>query len=434
MGDDNRQLTVQPQAQPPAVIDDWIRTAMETYRKMLPNGGRLSDAELLAGAMYARTTGQDPVRGEFYIVPGRGVQTGYKGSIARLEKTHFHTSYRQMSQAEREFHELKPGDIGVICVFTDIELAAEMRRNGLTYSPTEGVGVVRAAEKSSPAPTGRSWAWKCQNRALRDACNHTPGFEWTAQELAADAANEILAQAEAEVPGYQAPPESAKLDAEQARAWVDKERRYAPLRSDTPERQAAIADAHARGERQRLERQWDDVVMGDVTCPYCGAQSERISEHANDCAFRQLFPKAAPRPEPPADCEDGEIIEDAAPAAEQPEPAAAANDDKILADIKLRFMTYAQQSQAPSSTAQRKAAAAALSTLFGRDGSAVLAFLQWSYGKSQMDELTSAQANAIIKFVGSAQQGGEWVPSAQAIEVAGAFRRSVLGQDKLFEE
>ena len=64
-------------------IEPGLQDFASKLKLLLPNGAKLSDAEALAGAQYAKTTGLDPFRGEFYVVSGIGVVPGYKGVLAR---------------------------------------------------------------------------------------------------------------------------------------------------------------------------------------------------------------------------------------------------------------------------------------------------------------------------------------------------------------
>ena len=90
-----------------------------------------------------------------------------------------------------------PGDTARIVELYQPDLMARMRTMGVQYQPIAGVGIVRKSEKYKTEdwvgeypnkrkvkldpplpidpPTGRSWAWKAEQRALKDAMRHMQG-------------------------------------------------------------------------------------------------------------------------------------------------------------------------------------------------------------------------------------------------------------------
>ena len=208
-----------------------MRQFAKTLRLLLPGGEKMTDAEALAGAQYAKTTGLNPFTGDFYVVPGVGVVPGYQGELKRrtIDKR-----YRPLTEIEIEWNDVLPGDKAVICEGVDPAEAARARAEGREPQVTEGFGVVRKAEtwvsfewksassgkryraelpenqwtKRSDPPVGRSWGWIAQIRALKDCMRHM------GLEVEPDA-DEILALAQAQ--GVEVDiPETARLGAMQA--------------------------------------------------------------------------------------------------------------------------------------------------------------------------------------------------------------------------
>ena len=221
-------------------LDPGLADFAGKLKLLLPNGSKLSDAEALAGAQYAKTTGLDPFRGEFYVVPSIGVVPGYKGALARdgMQGRAPDYRYRPLTDEEKEWHDVQPGDKAVMCVATDPAEAAAARREGRPPRTWEGVGIVRKAdmwvsevwrtsesgskykaklpedkwtERKDP-PQGRSWGWVAQKTALKD-CNNHMGLP-----VEMDAA-QIIASAQAAGIAVEVP-EGAWIDSEQAGALV----------------------------------------------------------------------------------------------------------------------------------------------------------------------------------------------------------------------
>ncbi len=212
-----------------------MRNQAAIWRAVLPNGEKLSDLELLAGVAYGKSQGLDPVRGDFYIVPGMGVVPGYRGEIKRqsgMKRSEPIVQPRQATAAEVDQNDIQPGDFLAVCDLIDPDAARQCRELGIKYVPITGYGIVRKAEtwesyewktsqngkryksqlpenqwtKRVNPPTGRSWWWVARNRAEKDARRHWGG--------AVDA-DEVLA----EYGEVERVPEGVVLTAEQARAW-----------------------------------------------------------------------------------------------------------------------------------------------------------------------------------------------------------------------
>ena len=168
-----------------------LRALAQLLKKMLPGGERMSDGEALALAQAARAMGRNPLAGEIYAIPGKGVADGYRGLIKDARPGSYHLKYRPLTAEEVEEHEVRTGDIARACelyLFAEVE---QCKRYGVPYEPTVGVGIVREEEKFQterwdnatrarlplprdqwkpiPPPTGRSWGWKAEIRAMKDA-------------------------------------------------------------------------------------------------------------------------------------------------------------------------------------------------------------------------------------------------------------------------
>ena len=144
-------------------------------KAMLPNGKNLTDQEAIAGAMYGKAHNLDPFKQEYYIVPGRGIFPGYRGEMRLNERREYYTQTRPLRSDEAAEHEIQPGDTARIVELYQPDLMRQMRTLGITYQPIMGLGIVRKAEKQGAPPTGRSWAWKAEQRALKDAMRHMQG-------------------------------------------------------------------------------------------------------------------------------------------------------------------------------------------------------------------------------------------------------------------
>lgn len=240
MTDQNRAIV--PNAnQAIAITDPAMQDFAAKLKLLLPNGAKLSDTEALAGAQYAKTTGLDPFRGEFYVVSGIGVVPGYKGIYMRQNVQGIEPDYRYrpLTEDEKDWHDIQPGDKAVVCYATEPAEAAAARKENREPRVWDGVGIVRKTEqwvsyewrktqdgsknykftlaeaqwkeRANP-PTGRSWGWVAQNRALKDCANHM-GIPVPLD------AETILAQAEAAGVPVELPI-TAELSAGQAEAAV----------------------------------------------------------------------------------------------------------------------------------------------------------------------------------------------------------------------
>lgn len=441
-------------------------------RMMLPNAAQLTDAQIIAAAVYGKETGLDPISGQFYVTKEQGVMRGYKGAvdlIARKSRPNWY--HRPMTAEERELHGLGPKDWGSICVLTDIDTAVQMRDLGLSYHPTEGVGIVRYDDilvkerwegdypnrrkvtlpkdqwQPAPAPVGRSWQWRAEIRSFKDACNRTPGLDWMVEELN-ESAEGILEAGAADIPGFNWPPDAAKLSKEQAHAWVEKERHSARLRTDPQFAAERMEQVRNIGERNTLQRQYDDWKLSMTPCPHCNAPDETpYGRHAAGCPFRALGPAAEPPAQPaPVDAEEGDFRPadadeppsaaddfDAIPgAADELGINAARADDALLAQVRDRLQTAARDGDpAPPDDRTLRHVRGSMANLFGRDDETRKAVLKWAFGANSSSDLTVGMCRGMIDFIGSTKAGDEWIPSDTAINFLRTFRRAVMGQQEL---
>lgn len=170
---------------------EQLKRFAQLLRQLLPNGQKLTDSEAMALAYAAKAMGHNPLAGEIYAIPGKGVTDGYRGLIKDARPGSYHIRYRPLTAEEVADHEVRPGDVARACelyLFAEIE---QCKRHGIPYEPTVGVGIVREEEKFQTErwdnatrtklplpreqwqpvnpPTGRSWGWKAEIRAMKDA-------------------------------------------------------------------------------------------------------------------------------------------------------------------------------------------------------------------------------------------------------------------------
>lgn len=304
-----------------AITDPGMQDFAAKLKLLLPNGAKLSDAEALAGAQYARTTGLDPFRGEFYVVPGIGVVPGYKGVFVRQNAQGIEPDYRYrpLTEDEKDWHDILPGDKAIICYATEPAEAAAARKENREPRIWDGVGIVRKAdqwisfewrktqdgsknykfalpeaqwkERANP-PAGRSWGWVAQNRALKDCANHM-GIPFGLD------AETILDQAAAAGVAV-AVPNGAELSADQAEAAVaqalrDYGRQAQPLTDAELQARLAANVAMMRGSQTddpfgidgaptKAITTWDDLQGHAQT--QAAAIRARVLEHAADAAWK----------------------------------------------------------------------------------------------------------------------------------------------------
>ena len=208
-------------------------------KKILQNGDKLSDEEALAGAVYAKMTGQIPGR-DFYIAPNFGVIPGYQGEQKQAVEAapkFLPPEYRAMTEEEADFNDIAPGDKAAICEIWVPARMREARELGMKPRPIVGVGIVRKSEQwvsfewrsassgkrykaalpesewkdRTDPPTGRSWGWVARNRAYKDALRHLPSHQDAESILVEGARRGLVVEV----------PEGAQLSPEQARLMIE---------------------------------------------------------------------------------------------------------------------------------------------------------------------------------------------------------------------
>jgi hypothetical protein len=193
-----------------------IRRMADLLRKMLPGGERLSDGEVLALAQAARVMGRNPLAGEIWAIAGKGVTDGYRGLIKDAKPGSYTYRYRNPKPNEITAHEIRERDIARICELYIFEEARQCRELGIPYEPVTGIGIVREEERYQTEawdastrrrialprekwqpiapPTGRSWFWRAEIRALKDALRRAglAYAEYAEEEEIRVTANEVM--------------------------------------------------------------------------------------------------------------------------------------------------------------------------------------------------------------------------------------------------
>lgn len=268
-------------------------------KAMLPNGAKLTDQEALAGAMYGKAHGLNPFKGEYYIIPGKGVFPGYRGEMRMQDAREYYTQTRPLRSDEAGEHEIAPGDTARIVELYQPDLMARMRTMGVQYQPILGVGIVRRSEKYKyedwvgeypnkkrvkldppqpiDPPTGRSWAWKAEQRALKDAMRHMQGgadiLDETVQDHLDDAeqhADAIMAEVRNLPPAEQQAQFTARVNAMRGESV------------DAPSQTMIVQDAYQTGVKD-------------------GATGFATPEPSADAEFRRLTSAAEERNAPAHD-------------------------------------------------------------------------------------------------------------------------------------
>ncbi len=154
----------------------------------------LHPARAVAAALYEQSTGQVCGR-DFYADNRMGIVPGYRGLQVEIAERNIKDAmddYRMLRPDELEEHEIGPGDTARVCELSIPSRARACREAGITYKPTIGIGIVRAAEKVNKdgrpiqLTGGFTWVRKARTRAYKDAMRHA-GFSATAREVIEDA-------------------------------------------------------------------------------------------------------------------------------------------------------------------------------------------------------------------------------------------------------
>jgi hypothetical protein len=368
---DDRTLALR--AEPPPDVSELA----SLIKTMLPNGKNLTDQEAIAGAMYGKAHGLDVFKQEFYIVPGRGIYPGYRGEMRLQEARTYYTQTRPLRADEAAEHEIQAGDTARIVELYQPDLMARMRTMGIPYQPIAGLGIVRKAEKGSAGPpTGRSWAWKAEQRALKDAMRHMQG--------GADILDETA---------------EMRLDAaEQAAETV-----AATVRRLTPAEQQATLKANVNAMRGAPEDNPFDDDRQEADAP------EDAEEDIEDAEFAAIPSATEERANTPA------------------------------AQIIFRLRDLGNNDARPIDEATSKKLWGNLSSLTSRNEARSKALVKLVYGVEHSDKLTLGQANTLIGWISSRPTKDtngkiiEWVPGGPAL-TAGEYKILFPPEPELFSE
>lgn len=148
---------------------DDVREMVARLRTMTPGGNRMSDGELAALAQGAIAHGLDPLNGEVWIIPNRGLMIGVKGLRKKAReqvKGNFWIDFREITNAEERTRygipqgalafEARLFDSENILTYTNI--AEKMLKAGIPWASVEGmigtkpytsgIGVLKAGENT----------------------------------------------------------------------------------------------------------------------------------------------------------------------------------------------------------------------------------------------------------------------------------------------
>jgi len=152
---------------------DEVRELVARLRPMLPNSAKLNDGEIKALAQGAVAHGLDPLNGEIWIIPGRGLMVGVKGLRKKAReqvKGNFWIDFREIIQAEERkrlripdgalAYEARLFDSENIRIYT--EAVSQFTKAGIPWESvreimgdkpyTTGIGVLAAGEQTKMQP------------------------------------------------------------------------------------------------------------------------------------------------------------------------------------------------------------------------------------------------------------------------------------------
>ena len=214
-----------------------IRELSTRLRVMLPGGGKLDEREITALAQGAVSHGLDPLNGEIWMIPGRGLMVGIKGLRKKAHdqvRGNFWTEFRLITTDEERLalrvppgamaYEARLFDTENITTYTDA--VAKLSKAGIPWEVIErmvgskpytvGYGVLKAGEKTVMDPT------QCaMKRAEADAIKRRfdVGFGMEVSDDEPGAVAGFVVEAEAtEITEETYVPDQAAIDAELAEA------------------------------------------------------------------------------------------------------------------------------------------------------------------------------------------------------------------------
>jgi len=152
---------------------DEVRELVARLRPMLPNSAKLNDGEIKALAQGAVAHGLDPLNGEIWIIPGRGLMIGVKGLRKKAReqvKGNFWIDFREIvNPEERKRLRIPDGALAyearlfdsenirtyteAVSQFTKAGIPWEAVREIMGDKPyTSGIGVLAAGEQTKMQP------------------------------------------------------------------------------------------------------------------------------------------------------------------------------------------------------------------------------------------------------------------------------------------
>lgn len=158
--------------QPWASRDD-VRELQERLKLMLPGGGSLKNDQLLALAQGAVAHGLDPLNGEIWMIPGRGLMIGVKGLRKKAREQvrgNFWIEFVELTNPEeRKRLRIPDGALAYEArlydsenIRTYAEAVSEFTKRGVPFAAvqqiigakpyTVGIGVLKAGEQTKMEP------------------------------------------------------------------------------------------------------------------------------------------------------------------------------------------------------------------------------------------------------------------------------------------
>lgn len=174
MADQNQAVATRPQT---AIAQfgsrDEVREIVERLKLMAPSGNKLSNGELLALAQGAVAHGLDPLNGEIWIIPNRGLMIGVKGLRKKAREQvrgNFWIDFRTIeNQEERAAMKIPTSALAYEArlfdsenIRTYAETAERLLKAGIPWEAvramigdkpyTIGIGVLKAGENTKMEP------------------------------------------------------------------------------------------------------------------------------------------------------------------------------------------------------------------------------------------------------------------------------------------
>lgn len=227
---------------------DLVRRATEIMLSR-PANKPISAPRALAAAMREAATGQVEGR-DFYVDEKMGIVDSYRG-VQNETAAAFYHQFRPLTTDEASEHELQAGDNAIVCEVYSARLRDIAQAVGAPYRPVLGVGIVRKHEKFQSSawdqgqgrsvrlpedkwggaidpPVGRSWRWKAEQRAYKDALRHLPNVPASVKEILAQADDEGI-DMPAGIVGYEQAQAAVAIRRDDAQRATDAPRQHISL-------------------------------------------------------------------------------------------------------------------------------------------------------------------------------------------------------------